>query len=204
MFEKFESANAADFRQRYQGTFGFFVEPGKPRMLCKLSFVDGITSFVDRRGNEYKLAPDRPDETGFLFLPPKAGYFNTDEGAVYVERTAARQFVRGICDRNTKMYLVGEKGFATVPVHFKYLEKVYENKVVFKDTLEQYLSGKIPSIALGSQFAINGKRVYVFSSDAGTVVEQSKEVIKLKLNDPSLFKTEINDALRGYIKLEVV
>ena len=42
MFEKFLSNNAHDFRQRYQGTFGFFCNnhDKKPPMLCKIGFVE--------------------------------------------------------------------------------------------------------------------------------------------------------------------
>lgn len=205
MFEKFTSQGANDFRQRYQGTFGFFRNDHEKKapFLCKLSFVENAVKFIDKRGIEYTLNPDVEEQIGFHFLPPKAGYFNTDTGAMLVTRQAARQFQRGISDRNTQMYnLSMEAGFRGTPVDFTNLEKVFYSKMTVDEAVARFHVGKAKSVALSTQFATEGKNIYVMASHIGTVIRAEPEKWVISLNDKDLFRTEINDALKGLTKVE--
>lgn len=211
MFEKFTSANANDFRQRYQDTFGFFREEGRDPVLAKVDFVEGIVSWRDRRGQRYELNPDTKANTGFQFLPPKPGFTNTNEGVVYVKRRAARQFSRGICHRNTVMYLITLhkelKGvvWSEVAVNFKYLEMVYEANISKGDAFAAFVKGTVYSFAPSEQFAMSKADLWVYETPIGKVLEVGERVVKLKLNgDPALFRTEISDAFRGVANVEFV
>jgi hypothetical protein len=207
VFEKFTSANAADFRQRYQGTFGFYRNDHEKKepLLCQLKFIEDKVAFTDKRGIEYSLNPDVPENIGFQFLPPKAGYFNTSTGAMLVTRTAARQFQRGISDRNTAIYSLDQlRGFRSVGVTFATLEKVFYSKLSVEEAVAAFNSGKAPSVAFSSQFGTDGNNVYVLATVCGKVIDKSPELWKIKLDDPDLFKTEINDALKAFQKVEFV
>jgi hypothetical protein len=203
MFEKFTTADARDFQTRYLGTFGFFKNEDAAPLLVKLVNIDGVVYFQDRRGVEYNVKPDTNKNIGFEFLPPKSGFFNTDEGAVFVQRKAARQWQRGICDRNITMYLMMKEGWHAVQVNFKYLEKVYNGSVPFADAYKSFVEGKVPSVALNSQFSIDVKnRVYVFSTECGKVIEASARKLVVRLTDPVLFRTEIYDAVKNHLEME--
>lgn len=203
MFEKFTSADARDFATRYQGTYGFFYRDGVKKFLVRLEVVDQTVRFVDRAGIPYDLMPDSQEDTGFEFLPPKSGFFNTDIGAVYVERRATRQFSRGISDRNTRLYQVNGPagGMVSIPVNFKNLEKVYNSKITTAEAYKAFAEKINPSCALSPQFAIDESRVYIFSNIIGRVSSFSKDKISLKLEN-DLFKTEIRDNARGVAEVE--
>jgi hypothetical protein len=203
MFEKFTSDDRGNFRQRYLDTFGFFRNEDKEPLLVKLISIEGVVTFADKRGIEYTLYPDSDKEIGFQFLPPKSGMFNTGDGAVYVQRSAARQFQRGISGRNTTFYLLDGERFITVPVSFGWLEKIFYEKITVAAAMESFLVNAIPSVAISKQFSINGDgQLFVFSKPCGKMLDSTKERIIFKLDDPSLFRTEIKDALSGIINVE--
>lgn len=204
MFEKFTSAHQADFRQRYQGTFGFFVnnEEKKAPMLCKLQFIEDKITFLNAKGVSFEIVADTPRDIGFLFLPPKSGFFNTKFDAVYVERTAARQFQRGISDRNTRIFVLGETGFAAGAVTFKYLEAVFNEVLKPEKAWKRFLEKHAASYAISSQFAMNRTRVWVFGVPIGNVVDITDEKVVIKLAE-ALFKTELSDGFRNIgVKVE--
>jgi hypothetical protein len=201
MFEKFLSANAQDFRTRYQGTYGFYRTPAK-NMLCKLTFVEGNVTFVDKKQMEYTLYPDSQSDIGFEFIPPRSSYYNTPKGAFYVERVASRQFQRGVSEKNTRIYSVGLKGFASEGVNFDTLGALYENDVSLKEALESFFAERTPSVAISKTFAISKKYLWVLSTLHGEVLECTPKKIVLRLKDADLFRTEITDALRGVIDVE--
>jgi hypothetical protein len=206
MFEKFMSANAGDFRTRYQGTFGFYTNEGKgQRFLSKLTFVDNVVTFVDKRNIEYKMNPDSENDIGFEFLPPESKWNNTKNGAVYVERGAARQFTRGVSERNIKIYtLNGELGLLNTRVDFESLESIYESNLSYKEAFAAFTAKKVPSCALSKKLAMTPKALYVLATKCGKVLELTPEKVVLQLTEPELFRTEFNDALKGLTKVEFV
>ena len=131
MFEKFTSIESPNFRQRYQGTFGFFRK-GEKKILVQLNSITtgdsrALVDFSDRNGIKYKLYSDSDDASvGFEFIPPKCQYHDTTEGTFLVKRIAAKQYLRGICDRNTSIRTVN--GNART-VGFDILHAIYDNGV---------------------------------------------------------------------------
>lgn len=204
MFEKFLSANARDFSTRYQGTYGFYRGEDKPPMLVRLQFVEDRVVFIDRRSAEYTLYADTQKDIGFEFLPPKSGFFNTDLGALYVERVAARQFTRGVCSRNTKIYLMKPSGWQNLEVNFTNLALIYESKIDGASAFKKLVEKAVPSFALTSQFAMDNSKVFLFGTAVGDILQLSTGLVKIKLYDPNLFRTEIRDAFRGITQVEFV
>ena len=202
MFEKFISADAPDFRQRYQGTYGYFTHKGK-RTLCRLDKIstEGSRSFVefsDRDGLKYLLHPDSEDDsTGFEFLPPKSSYFNTKEGIpLLVNRVPARQYLRGICDRNTAIYNMRNK---MQPVDFSTLVKLFEESVSIKDALAVAMKSEdgAAGVALNQAFAlcIGTSIVKCFNQQIG-VFDHKEGLFTVALDSPELWGQEITDAFR--------
>ena len=203
MFEKFTSVDARDFATRYQGTYGFFYREGKKKFLSKLEVVDQAVRFVDARGIPYELLPDSVDDTGFEFLPPKAGYSNTDIGAILVQRKAQKQFSRGISERNTSLYLIGPLGHEPLLVSFKNLSKVYESNITPQAAWEKFINKEVPSVALGTQFALTLTHLYVLDVRIGKVLAMEKNQVLIELSN-DLFKTEIRDNFRNIAQVTLV
>lgn len=199
MFEKFTGPDAQDFRQRYEGTYGFFIK-GDQRILVRLDSINTEdvkqVSFSDKDGIKYKLRADSDDDSvGFEFLPPKNSYHNTLEGTYLLKRIPTRQYSRGICDRNTSIQTVSGR---VVPVDFKYLHQLFGKNPSPKEMLAlvQSPAWKFErSIALSSQFAIqlDNSRLYCFSLRIGEVALTKDNVVAITLDDPSLWQTELRD-----------
>jgi hypothetical protein len=199
MFEKFLSANVGDFKQRYEGTFGFYRDEKGKKMLAQLTEIGNHTcTFSDVRGLEYHLNVDAEKDIGFVFLPPKSGYFNTEQGAHLVQRIAARQFQRGVSSKNISITLLNAGGQLPQRVGFPILEKVYEKIVSVKDAVSGYNRGDVPSFALNNQFALdNAGFVWLLAEVIGKWERGNTTKFKLKLHDPVLFRTELSDAFKA-------
>lgn len=208
MFEKFTTVDAHDFRQRYQGTYGFFRR-GDFRQLAKLRTIDGVVKFCDKDGIEYTLNPDSPNDVGFEFLPPKAGWHNTASGAWLVTRLAARQWLRGICSRNTS---IGTPHGHRALVDFPILADIYAHDTKFEDALKSFnqysaKSGSTGCLALTNQLALSCYKdfSYIFCLDVNIGSWKLVDgVYKVQLKDPLLWVTEVKDAFaRNNLKVEV-
>ena len=198
MFEKFTGADANDFRQRYQGTYGFFLKGGK-RILVSL---DSITTedvkqvnFSDKDGVKYRLRADSEDDSvGFEFIPPRNSYHNTTQGTFLLRRTPSRQYSRGVCDRNT---VICTAGGHQVSVNFEYLSLLFGEVLSPRSIIEKIKEGQWPyerSVALSSQFAVHldHNTVYCLGLGIGTA-SLDEGTIKVKLTDPDLWQTELRD-----------
>lgn len=213
MFEKFTAANAGDFRQRYQGTFGFFID-GDKKTLSQLTEVGtggsrpGVV-FHDRNGEKYLLRSDSTqDRRGFEFLPPKSAWYNTKDGvALLVSRVPARQYQRGLCSKNTSLRDTADIEY---PVDFKNLIKIFEDRVTVQEALATVLknSGNPHlGIAISPQFAINiaFKTIKCFATTIGEVIySKVDEVFTVTLNSPDLWGIEVKDAFaRSNLKVVI-
>jgi len=202
MFEKFMSVEANDFRQRYQGTYGYFTHKGK-RTLTRLDKIqaDGRSSFVefsDRDGLKYLLHPDSEDnDTGFEFLPPKSAYFNTKEGVpLLVTRVPARQYLRGICDRNTQ---ITDMRNNLREVGFETLTKLFEDKTDAQRAMAAAIvsdsSGR--GVAISPSFAVSFAlgSIKCFNQTIGQC-QFDKGLFTISLDSQELWGQEITDAFR--------
>lgn len=204
MFEKFTSSGASDFRQRYIGTFGFFRD-GDMKVLCRLTNIqaEGGTPFVefkDHKGQEYMLRADSKVESrGFEFLPPKNVWCNTSLGIpLLVERVPARQYSRGICDRNTS---IRDLSSTMYPVDFETLLKLYDDPITVTQAMEAFLKvrkDKVGAgIAISPQFAVSEvyNRINCFNTKIGKCeYDEDKHSFAVILEDPDMWLTEVTDA----------
>lgn len=196
MFEKFLSENIENFRQRYEGTFGFYRDGGNRRLLVKLTEIAGNQcNFVDARGVTYNVRPDHPNEVGFEFLPPKSMWYNTEYGAMFAQRIASRQFQRGVTAKTLSIVLLHKGELVDRRVDFPNLSAMYEGKNSPKDSLEGLSKGR--SLALSGQFAVDTGIVYLLRERIGTYEQTKGSHFRFKLAEPDLWKTEITDALRA-------
>lgn len=202
MFEKFVQIEAANFKQRYQGTYGFFKK-GDNKVLVRLEAIRTGDSraqvdFIDKDSNAYHLYSDSEDDTiGFEFLPPKSQYHNTTTGTFLVKRIPARQYQRGICERNTGIRTVNGRA---VIVTFESLLSLYNDKVdhlwKFEQVTAPEYKGDERTFAISSQFAISLDKecLYCLGTEIG-MARMRYNKLTIKLNDPSLWFTEITDCL---------
>jgi hypothetical protein len=193
VFEKFLSGNIESFRQRYEGTFGFYKDESGKRLLVKLVEINpGRCSFVDGAGIAYALYPDSPREVGFEFLPPKSAWYNTQRGAVYTQRYALRQFQRGVTSKTLEMNLLIKGVLHPLRVDFENLSALYEKSILPKDAFKGLDEGR--SLAISNQFAFDEGSVLLFRAKIGEYKRDVK-TFTIKLDEPDLWRTEITDAL---------
>lgn len=201
MFEKFTGNNARDFAQRYNQTFGYFTREGKD-VLVQLSRVVIDSSpprveFIDKDGTTYCLYADNKDDSvGFKFIPPINRYHATKSGPLLVKRIPAKQYSRGICDRNTS--IVGVRG-QQFPVTFDVLLKCFNQEISYQNLFQQASTGKndlnpIRGFCLSPFFAgsFYKGRIYCLGQIIGDFYASTG---KIELHDPALFFTEVKDAI---------
>lgn len=197
MFEKFLSGNIDNFRQRYEGTYGFFRDEKKKRTLVRLESIGGARcNFVDARGMDYHIMADTQDDMGFEFIPPKSQWYNAKGGAMFTQRLAQRQYSRGVSDRNLTIALLRSERLYPVEVNFNSLSQIYEHPVPTPEALREFQEKKRHSLALSGQFAVCGGRVYVFTEMVGDFKLDGKH-ISMKLREPDLWRTELTDACKS-------
>lgn len=198
MFEKFLSIDAPNFRQRYLNTFGFFRHEDRKKILVRISAIDNVVRFVDKDGVDYILNPDSESDVGFEFLPPKAGWHNTDTGGWLIRRTAARQWQRGICPGNTRIETPLGHG---CQVDFHSLAQIYEKTTTIPAALKRFKAERkydSTFMAISEQFAISSstKQVFTYSAPVGGWKEDGDKFI-VTLEDKDMWVTEITDAFKN-------
>jgi hypothetical protein len=198
MFEKFLAENAADFRQRYEGTYGFYRDETGKKLLAQLTLIrDNVCHFIDSRGIEYHLNADAPSDKGFEFIPPKASWYNIAGGQAFlVTRIAARQFQRGLSAKNTAIYVLQGGGLSNKRIDFTTLESIYLKARSKQDAYQSWNDSQ--SVAISDQIACNLKTgdVYVWEKKIGTFTKNGN-AFEVKLQEPTLWRTEVTDALRA-------
>lgn len=196
MFEKFLSENIDNFRQRYEGTYGFFRNDQGKRMLVRiLAIAPDRCDFVGPGDISFHIRPDVKDNIGFEFLPPKSQWYNTEDGAMYVERVAQRQFSRGITSKNILIYKLDRGTPAPTSVGFKNLGMIFDSGVFAPKKLLTML-GNSKAIAVAPSFAFDPSGyIYLFKEAIGNFTKQKDSHFIIKLAEPDIWKTELTDAL---------
>lgn len=198
MFEKFTSGNWENFRQRYEGTYGFYRDEKGKRTLAQIESVsDREVVFSLPNVEGYRLKADTERDIGFEFLPPKSAFHNTDIGAMLVSRIAARQFQRGLSQRNVQITLF--KGLPyNQAIDFNTLTRIFEKSLDPKSALPAFEAGTTVSLAVSPQICLDAGcgKVYVLTEPVGSWQRNGK-LYNVKLNDKNLFRTEITDAFKA-------
>lgn len=203
MFEKFLRANAGDFRQRYEGTFGFFRDERGGRTLAKIDGIsDTVCSFVNAKGVSFSLNVDTDKDIGFEFIPPKSQFHNTDDAVFLVRRVAARQFQRGVTGKNVEIYRLVGNTLTPQRVDFPVLSKIYENSRTAQEVVSRLTKEGMEKngLALTGPVAFGRAVVYVYERLVGEYTTEDYKHFKVRLDEPDLWRTEVTDALRSINK----
>lgn len=200
MFEKFLSNNVDNFRQRYEGTYGFYRTNDGRRILTMIRSVGQVCEFVDANNINYTLNADSPNNIGFEFLPPRSQWYNTATGPMFVKRGARRQWQRGISAANTLIYypLMNRVNLAATAVNFVNLEKIYNdvNTPSFLQAWNLFKQHKAPC-AISRAFAFAFGNVWLYDTPIGTYTYAEGKLF-LSLGQPDLWGNEIKDALKPF------
>lgn len=120
------------------------------------------------------------------FILPKKSFFNTDKGAMLLQRIPARQYRRGICGDNTHIALLkGNGGWQNVGVNFENLDG-YVRKPAFPQ-----FHPSDNSYAVSRRIAVANKQVLVDQTVIGTINYEKKYVAVVPL-----FASEIQAILK--------
>lgn len=115
------------------------------------------------------------------FILPRKSYFNTDDGAMLLQRIPARQYRRGVCGDNTMIHqLAPSGGFGSLGVQLELMDK-YVRKPHFYTFEERPVS-----YAVSRRIAIAGTKVYVDQIIIGSINYATKTVHVLPLFIPEL------------------
>jgi len=186
MREVFTSAGRQDFRQRYEGTFGWYANDGKRLLVSVDRVLDGVMHFSDQNKVQYSANADKG--VGFEFLPVERGLHNIDSDMVYMYRKVARQYKRGICPDNTVI-----RSFSTwdyIKIKHDVLEKLF-TPVKVEEYINDWRNGKRVGVAFSQQFGVFKNNVVVYDNVIGKFDDET-----FKVNP--LFKQEIQDIMKKY------
>ena len=183
--------NAGDFRQRHQNTYGF-IKVNDKRMLVHVDEVNGsFVSFSDIDG--YKFTSNAGSDFEFEFIPVERAWHNTEHNPIYSSRVPARQWQRGVCDGNTRLLAVSDKGRVdSVACDFKQIASIFTFPGLTPLQInKRFEEGK--AVALSKAFAVSQLgAVYLYDRAIGTLNLKER---KLKLNMPIVMQ-ELSDAFR--------
>lgn len=207
MIDSLTRQNAGDFRQRYNGTFGYYTINEGPRkgnkILVRLTDVnDSQVTFIDSRGSEYYVYAD--SGIPFEFLPLEKRVANTAKGnVIYGCRVPARQWSRGVSERNTS--IINLQSRMAVSVNFVNLEALYSAEDNYPTAFSEFVKGSRKGAALDKKFSIIKNpdetiNVKLFNSDIGVFSDGVAKIIPL-------FKQEFSDMVsrsKFDIKVEVL
>jgi hypothetical protein len=205
MFEKFTRENSADFRQRYEGTFGVFKRGNDSRLVC-LTRIRGdnggeaVVEFTDKDGLTFKVFAGSDDsDVGFEFLPPKSAYYNTAAGKpLLVKRIASRQWRRGLCASNMAIEGLDRRSY---PVDFSTLLDIFGTSVSPEDVQKKLQKGKVQvggGIAISPQFALDYVKnsLLCFEQEIGIWNKPKDTPFEVTLSNPEMWRVEVSDAFK--------
>lgn len=188
MKEEFKSDFWSDFRQRYQGTYGWFEKDNHEKLLVYLRQVDeDRLSFQDKDG--FKFTANADQGNTFTFIPVVRGCFNYGEnGVVVTRRLPARMWKRGVCDENTSIFSLDKQ--RALSVTFPTLEGVFGNKpnTAFA-RFKQTLTG---NAAIDNVFSVVGDGLYLYENRIGEYANREFTLTS------DLFQQEVNDLVNRH------
>lgn len=156
------SANHTDFRARYNGTYGFFIDPdtGKRLPVQVTNATSRVVEFTDITGRALLAKVDSGLE--FEFIPVDRGFVQLVDGrTIYLQRIPARQWHRGISPHNTTKHLLTSSLNPTEEPSF--LEII--SSLTDKSPAELFaglVSKRLHTCALSKHFAIAADHSFYF------------------------------------------
>lgn len=181
--------NSRDFRQRYEGTYGFYHTMSGLKLLVYVSSVtERQATFRDLQGKEYFTYADSGET--FEFIPVNRGYYNGVKDTYFLARVPARQWQRGISSGNTMGSVFYKGALCASDLNFEFLYKALVETTTNTEAWAQYLNKQREAIALSRHFAITRNQFYFYHNPVGQI-----EGTKIILKTPSI-QQEVNDVVR--------
>ena len=199
MLDQLTATNLNDFIQRYNGTYGWYVDNDK-KLFVRIDHVNkhGV-KFSDKSGYQYesKLGGG----VMFEFLPATRGWYNTPDGGVYfITRVPRKQFQRGISADNHHILELYDKGETLLPVpSYEWQDVIYSifsQEAEYKPHVATFCE-KGGNVALSKQFAINRNAVMFLDKTIGRFITKNKSGTKtIQTFDNYNLKQELGDICR--------
>jgi len=143
-------------------------------------YTPNYVEFVTETGGKFCIKADSKHDRGFEFIPPRSAWHNVEDGIpLLVQRVPARQFLRGICDRNIQ---ISDLNQGLYPVDFSTLAKLYSEKMDISTALaqmEKAMKDKAAAgIAISEQFAISiaYSRIKCFNATIGRCTYKDEDL----------------------------
>jgi hypothetical protein len=105
MLATLDSNNVEDFKQRYQGCFGWLSYEGNETLVVLTNVSRDRVTFNTAKGKDFFAFVNSGVQ--FKFAPIMRGWYTTSVGPVLLQRVAARQYQRGISSANTSCFCLG-------------------------------------------------------------------------------------------------
>jgi hypothetical protein len=186
MQEEFRADAWADFKARYQHTFGWYEKSNKKKILVELTAIEpDQLRFVDVDGVEYTANADQGNV--FTFLPVERSLSNVGEYVWYCTRHPARQWKRGLCHSNTRIFSLGS---GQKDVNIENVSLLFTDKQSVQDLWDKYQKGERAGVAVSDTFAFWKDTVYLYDRKIGTITKND-----ISLNT-GLFKQELGDVMQ--------
>lgn len=191
MKEAFTSIGSRDFRQRYEGTYGFYnTDSGEKRLVLLNSINEREVRFSDAARQEYVALADGGTE--FEFIAPVKKLFAAADTILYISRRVARQFQRGVSLANTRIVNLATN--SEVSITFTRLVQAYESEPVNVPLrVTMYRADKRDTVLLSDMLAIVGTQLYLYGEPIGEVNKEEKKFILSE----DLFRQEVIDVINA-------
>lgn len=187
MKDTLTSANHRDFRQRYEGTFGFFSPDGRSPLLVQLDTVEpSRVNFKDKRGTSYHANVDSGIPFEFIQVQRRVVNF-ADDDVIYISRKPARMWRRGLCADNTS--ITNLKTMRRAALNFATVESAYQNNITYESAVIEFLAGNRKNVAVDDKFSIIGGALYLYDTVIGSYADKTVKV-------SHIFKQEFSDLVR--------
>lgn len=194
MFDTLTGGNANDFRQRYNGTYGYLsTDSGKLTVLINEVSADRV-SFTDHTGRSFYAYAG--EDVEFEFVPIQRGFIQCHESKTkklaevfYLSRIPQRQWHRGIHETNTHKSILGNTLQSADDYTFLYILHNSSN-LSSKEKYNRWREHECDCVALNKYFAISAnKNVFFLNKLVGVFVPKSDTItlwtgiISQELND---------------------
>lgn len=168
MLDTLTYSNREDFKARYRGTFGFYIDPEtKEKSLCYITDVSqDKASFDTIKGRGFFCYADAGVQ--FEFLPVIRGWWSVAHSKLpyYVERVPARQFQRGISKANTTVFTFTSGGALTYGLlNVSLLESIFVKQP--ESSFTAFLKGNQPHFIINNIFLLHKDVVWFYDVRIG-------------------------------------
>lgn len=180
-----------DFRQRYNGTYGFYVKDDKTKIPVRINEAnERAVSFTDKLGMAYTANLDAG--VNFEFVPVTKRLFKHDSKLYYCQRVPAHQFRRGICDENTQVVYLQKGKWKVTNFDFDIFGSSQQDVGDLKKEVEAFkATAKVTTLVLSKFFGISDGRVFFFDQAIGIYRRKENKI----LLDDAMFLQELKDTL---------